>query len=239
MDTLLRETALIFLSLLLLAAPGFAQQDAARQDAARQSAARQDTLTISGAILESDSLQPLQGATVTNINSGQVQKTTDEGDFHIRVQPGDTLLIKRMAYRTVRYFVPKDLQASQYALVQLLQQEQARKATDIRAFPSQLQFEQSLLRTDPGRLSTRDAALDLHLERVTNDPTRMQQYIDDYMRYQQLYVLPEQGRPNNFINPERWRNFLRDWREGRFDEAGVEKLEGYPAELEDEDNKRD
>lgn len=234
MNTLLRETALIFLSLLLLASPGFAQQDDARQDAARQ-----DALTISGAILESDSLQPLQGATVTNINSGQVQQTTEAGDFQIRVQPGDTLLIKRMAYRTARYFVPKDLQASQYALVQLLQQEQARTATDIRAFPSQLQFEQSLLRTDPGKLTTRDAALDLHLERVTNDPTRMQQYIDDYMRYQQLYVLPEQGRPNNFINPERWRNFLRDWREGRFDEAGVEKLEGYPAELEDEDNERD
>ncbi|MBW3546254.1 MAG: hypothetical protein KY428_11765, partial [Bacteroidetes bacterium] len=160
-------------------------------------------------------------------------------DFKIRVRPGDTLLIEHMAYREARYFVPKDLQASQYALVQLLQQEQAHTATDIRSFPTQLQFEQSLLRTDPGKLTARDVALDLHLERVTNDPTRMQQYIDDYMRYQQLYVLPEQGRPNDFINPERWRNFLRDWREGRFDDAAVEKLEGYPAELEDDEEDQD
>lgn len=195
--------------------------------------AQQRGLYISGAIMEADSLAPLAGATVKNINTNEVLQADEEGSFRIQVNPGDTLQIEHMLYRTARYFVPENLKASRYALVQLLQREDRLEAENLREFPTQLQFEQTLMQVDPGNLTNKTTELDLHLEQVTNDPTNMQKYLDDYRRHQRLYVLPEEGAinhvPNDFINPDRWRNFVKDWREGRFTERGMEKLEGFPA----------
>ncbi len=216
MDALIRKTAFLFFLLLVTAYGAYAQQPG---------------LFISGTVLNADGLQPLAGTTIKNINSQQALQANEEGYFNIQVNPGDTLLIQHMTYRDARYFVPDSLQASQYALVQLLQQESAPAIGDIRAFPSQRQFEQSLMAVDPGNLTNRNADLDIHLEQVTNDPTKMQKYLDDYMRYQQLYILPDQGAPNNLINPDRWSNFIRDWREGRFTEEGMEKLQGFPEDV--------
>lgn len=221
MDTFIRKTAFLFILLLGVGLSGYAQSSG---------------LYISGSVLDADSLQSLPGATIKNISSQKALQTDEEGFFKIDVRPGDTLLIQHMTYSPTRYVVPIDLKASQYALVQLMQKENVMGATNIHAFPTQLQFEQTLLQIDPGNLTTKDANLEINLERVTNDPTNMQKYLDDHMRYQQMYVVPERVAPNNFLNPDRWRNFIRDWREGRLTEEGMEKLEGFPARAKDFDD---
>lgn len=221
MDTLYRKINILVLLLLALSLPAFSQQPG---------------LFISGAVLDANSLSPLPGATIKNTSSLDALQADQEGFFKIRVRPGDTLLIQHMTYQSTKYLVPVNLKASQYALVQLMERENIPVPADIRAFPTQLQFEQALINMDQPTLVERTNELDSNLERVTNDPTKMQQYIDDYMRYQQLYVLPERGAPNNFLNPDRWRSFIKDWREGRFDQQGMEKLDGFPARVKDFDD---
>lgn len=225
MNTIYRKIAFLIPFLLLSAFYGYSQQGAS-DDAG---------VDISGAVLDADSLVFLGGATVKNISSNKVQLADKEGLYSIHVMPGDTLLFQHMTYRPSFYVVPIDLDSPQYALVQLLQKETSPQTENMRGFPTQLQFEQALINMDPGNLYTQQAGLQVHLERVTNDPTKMQKYIDDVMRYRQLYVLPERGQQNDLLNPDRWRNFIKDWREGRFTQEGMEKLDGFPARVKDFD----
>ena len=222
MNIIYRKIAFIIPFFLLLAFSGLAQQ--------------RPGLRISGAVLDADSLVFLKGTTIKNISSNEVQLADAEGLYSMRVVPGDTLLFQHMTYRPAYYVVPLDLDSPQYALVQLLQKETAAQASNFKGFPSQLQFEQSVIQVDPGNLHEKKVDLELHLERVTNDPTKMQKYIDDVMRYRQLYVLPERGTRNDLLNPDRWRNFIKDWREGRFTQEGMEKLDGFPARVKDFDD---
>ncbi|WP_224997724.1 carboxypeptidase-like regulatory domain-containing protein [Cesiribacter sp. SM1] len=221
MNTIYRKTAFFIVLTLALALPGLAQQSG---------------LYISGAVLDADSLTPLSGATVKNISSLNALRADEDGFFNIRVRPGDTLLIQHMSYQPMKYLVPVDLKESQYALVQLLQRDPLGQNASVRPFPTQQQFDETILRMDQPNLVNRTNELDQNLEQVTNDPTNMQQYIDDYMRFQQLYVMPERSARNDFINPDRWRNFIRDWREGRFTQQGMEKLDGFPARVKDFDD---
>lgn len=201
---------------------------------------QQQGLYIYGAVLEADSLEPLAGATIKNINSNVALQADEEGNFKIEVSPGDTLQIVHMYFRPARYYVPAELEASRYALIQLLEREDDLQTDNLREFPTQMQFEQTLMQVDPGNLTNRTTELDLHLEQVTHDPTNMQQYLDDYRRHHRLYVLPQEGAinyaPNDLINPDRWRNFIRDWREGRFTEEAIERLEGFPGGIDNDDD---
>lgn len=221
MNTIYRKIAFLIVLALAFALPGQAQQAG---------------LYISGAVLDADSLTPLAGATVKNISSLDALQADEDGFFNIRVRPGDTLMIQHMTYQPMKYPVPLNLTESQYALVQLLQRDNMPQMATSKPFPTQQQFDETILRMDQPNLVNRTNELDQNLERVTNDPTRMQKYIDDHMRYQQLYVLPEKGVRNDLINPDRWRNFIQDWREGRFTQEGMEKLEGFPARVKDFDD---
>jgi hypothetical protein len=221
MNTIYRKIAFFIVLMLALSLPGLAQQPG---------------LYISGIILDADSLTPLSGATVKNISSLDALQADEDGFFNIRVRPGDTLMIQQMTYQPTRYLVPINLKESQYALVQLLQRDHMPQTASVRPFPTQQQFDETILRMNQPNLVNRTNELDQNLEKVTNDPTQMQQYIDDYMRFQQLYVLPERGARNDFLNPDRWRNFIRDWREGRFTQQGMEKLDGFPARVKDFDD---
>jgi hypothetical protein len=228
MITMTRKTAFfISILVLLLSLPVLGQTP-------------QGALYINGAILDADSLTPLAGATVKNINSGLDLQANEEGLFELRAMPGDTLLMEHMTHQSALYVLPQNVKGTSYAFVQLLQREQMMEPVTVFSFPSQQEFERALLQMDtPDALAENTAALDMQLQRLTHDPTRMQQYLDDHMRYQQLYVLPERGAPNNFLNPERWRNFIRDWREGRMDPEAVERLQGYPSEDATEQEIRD
>lgn len=220
MDTMTRKTAFFsYILALFLCLPALAQE-------------QQGRLYINGAIMDADSLKPLAGATVKNINSGQNLQADTEGLFQLRATPGDTLLIEHMTHQSAVYILPQRVQGSSFAFVQVLQREEMMEPVTVFSFPSQRQFERALLQLDTeDGLAENTTALDMQLDRLTNDPTRMQQYIDDYMRYQQLYVLPEErGAPNNFLHPERWRDFIRDWREGRMDPEAVDRLEGFPSD---------
>ena len=191
-------------------------------------ATAQDTKTIQGAVFKAGSLVGLNEVTIRNNRSNKVSKTDDSGIYSITAMPGDTLVFHQDDFQD-QYFVVPNSSLSSIGLMQGLPPIGLSLEESETRFPSQLQFEQSVLGKSSVDKYTSVNNLDSSLNNITNDPTNMQRYIDDYMRWQQMYVLPERGTTNNFINPERWRSFIKDWKNGEFTKEAVERLDGYPA----------
>lgn len=218
-----RKTTFLFLTILfLLFCPSiFAQQGP-------------NSIRLSGIVVEDAETNPIPNVTVKNISKGISILADSTGYFSLFAQGGDTILFEAMWYKPDFYVVPKGIEGSQFAVIEVLQKDAVvLDEVTIRAFPTQQQFERALLGIDPGNVADKTLALDSHLDEVTYDPTNMQQYIrtynENYRNRHFTYLIPGNSDPNNFLNPERWVNFIKDWQEGRFSEDGVEKLRGFPV----------
>lgn len=195
---------------------------------------------LSGMVTEGDFSGPVANATVKNI-SGKFSTMADStGFFTLSAMPGDTIMFEAMLYQPDIYIVPQGIGGSHFAVIEVLQKDALLlDEVTIRAFPSQEQFERAILEADPGNIADKTIMLDAHLERVTNDPANMQQYLltynRKYNRRQVTYLVPGVVQGNNFLNPQRWARFISDWREGRFDDDSREKLRGFPAQNQEEE----
>lgn len=219
----IRKTTLLFSVILfsLFSLPALAQQG-------------QKPLEFSGVVLEAEGRNPVPNVTVKNVSRKTSTLADSTGFFSLNALPGDTLLFDAMLYRPDIYVVPEGLEGGRFALIEVMQKDDAIMLDEVTvmAFPTQEQFERALLNIDPGNIADKTIRLDAQLEEVTSDPTNMQQYIRDanrrYAKWQMTYLIPEAVPGNNFLNPLRWRNFIRDWQEGRFNEESIEKLNGFP-----------
>ena len=220
---IIRNTTFLFsvIMFLLLSFSAFAQEN-------------QKPMQLSGVVLEAAETNPVPNVTVKNISRNISALADSTGFFSLPAHPGDTLLFEAMLYQPDTYVVPKGIRGSRFAVIEVLQKDDAivLQEVTVRAFPTQQQFEQALLEIDPGNVADKTIRLNMHMEEVTSDPTNMQQYIRDYnQRYakrQMTYLIPEAMPGNNFLNPLRWGNFIRDWREGRFNEESIEELRRFP-----------
>lgn len=207
-----------FLSLLLFLAvvPAQAQEPSNR-------------VQVSGVVVDEANTRALPHVTIKNKNASGDFLTDTTGYFSLMVAPGDTLLFEAMSYRPDQYVVPRDADGGHFAIVEVMQKDAVLlEEVTIRGFPTQQQFEQIFLRIDPDDLPENTERLRDHVAEATEDETNMQQYIMDYNKRQLVYWLSREGPPNDFLNPQRWAEFIRDWQEGRFTDNAVEKLEGFP-----------
>lgn len=188
-----------------------------------------------GVVVDRESMQGISRATIKNKTQNLSVMADSVGYFAVEVQPGDTLIFEAMSYANDFYVVPESFRGGNFAFIEALQKNAVLlEEVSILGFPSQQQFEAAFLAVDPGLVAEKAAALDEHLEEVAADKTNMQGYILEYNKNQMIYPLQafppnlHNPHPNNFLNPVRWANFIRDWREGRFSEEAVEKLNGFP-----------
>lgn len=207
----------IILFLLVALAPLRAQQSA-------------DTVRVSGVVVDQANTRALPYVTIKNKNAHGDFLTDTTGYFSIIASPGDTLLFEAMSYRPDQYVVPEGTGGGHFAIVEVMQKDAfLLEEVTIRGFPTQQQFEQMFLQIDSQELSENTNNLRRHVNEVVSDETNMQQYILEYNNRQMVYWLSREGPPNDFLNPERWVEFIRAWQDGRFTDNAVEKLEGFPA----------
>jgi hypothetical protein len=216
----------IFISLIIIFGSGLPANVLLAQQSPASS-----TVTLRGAVLRAGNKVPLSGVSIRNSRNSQTITSNSEGIFNMQVLPGDTLYMHQNNLTDEIYVVPSTIPGRSLALMQLLHSPVPTSEELTTSLPSQWQFERSLL----GETYHQNSQLDTHLSKVTADPTNMQRYIDDYMRWQQMYVLPEHGATNNFINPDRWRTFIKDWKNGKFTQESMEKLDGFPADVKNSD----
>ena len=198
-----------------------------------------EEVILSGVVIESAVSDPIPNVTIKNISRNTSTLADSTGFFSLAGMPGDTLLFEAMLYKTDYYVVPEGIGGSHFAVIETMEKDAVvLDEVTIRAFPTQQQFERALLEIDPGNMADKTLRLNAHVEEVTEDPTNMQQYLSTYNRKhiqrQITYRIPGLAPGNNFLNPERWRQFINDWQDGRFDEESIEKLEGFPAQETDD-----
>lgn len=195
-----------------------------------------DVVRVTGVVVDQADTRALPYVTIKNKNADGDFLTDTTGYFSLMAQPGDTLLFEAMSYRPDQYVVPRDADGGHFAIVEVMQKDAVLlEEITIRGFPTQQQFEQIFLRIDPDDLPENTERLRDHVSETVRDETNMQQYIFEYNNRQMVYWLSREGPPNDFLNPERWVEFVRAWQEGRFTDDAVEKLEGFPPPEDEND----
>ncbi|MCA6075483.1 carboxypeptidase-like regulatory domain-containing protein [Fulvivirga sedimenti] len=168
-------------------------------------------ILLTGVVMDADQQKALP---YVNIQlGGTVYGTASDsnGYFSIFINPGDTLRFTSIGYRPAYFVMPYEVSNKRYSLIQLMWQESI-LLPEVVVFPW------------PTLDHFKDAFLDAELPVTQDDIVRefqadvrqevkanqLTEYEADQQRYQRLYELNLIFPPNNFLNPMRWSNFIRD-----------------------------
>ncbi len=196
-----------------------------------------EPVALSGVVVDEADLTPIPNVTIKNSTQKSTALADSTGFFSLTAKPGDTLIFEAMLYSEEAYIVPESFSGGRFAVIEAMHKDKLLlEEVTVRSFPSQEQFERAFLSADPGNLTDKSVALNVHIDEVREDPTNMQQYILDYNNRYATYRITREAPANNFLNPARWAEFIRNWQEGRFSESAVNKLEGYPNQDDEELN---
>lgn len=184
--------------------------------------ARDSVVQLFGIVMTADSLDgiPAVSVTVKGTNRGTI--TNNHGVFSIAVLKGDRIEFSHVSYKSKTITVPKNLEGTQYSVVQLLVQDTVYlPATVIRQRPTKEQFERDFV-------NVKVAEDEMEIIRKNNTPA---------MRKVLLRTTPGDGReaaniqlnniyqkaryqgqipPMNIFNPAAWSEFIKAWKRGDF-----------------------
>lgn len=188
--------------LILLLAMGSAAQ------AQRQA---RSSVLLTGVVMDADQQQPLPYVNIRLGNTNYGTATDSNGHFTLFVNPGDSLEFSSIGYRDEVFVMPYDISNKQYSLIQLMWQETT-MLNEIVVFPWPTidQFKDAFLDTEPAvdeDQLVKEVSLRVQNESEMNE---MEVYEAEQMQHQKLYELNGIFPPNNFLNPMRWSNFVRD-----------------------------
>ena len=186
-------------------------------NAQAQRSARNSVL-LTGVVMDADQQLPLPYVNIRLGDTNYGTATDINGHFTLFVNPGDTLTFTSIGYRDEVFMMPYDVSNRQYSLIQLMWQETT-ILSEIVVFPWPTidQFKDAFLDTDPG--VTEDQLVREVQLRVKDEANmnQMEIYEAQQMQHQKLYELNGIFPPNNFLNPMRWSDFVRDVKKSKSD----------------------
>ncbi len=170
-------------------------------------------MLLTGVVMDADQQIPLPYVNIRLGNTNYGTASDSNGHFTLFVNPGDTLQFSFVGYRMAVFVMPTEVKSNQYSLIQLMRQE-AIMLSEIVVFPWPTidQFKDAFIDVDPGVPEdqlVREVQLRVQTEVRDNE---LDPYEAEQMQYQKLYELNGIFPPNNFLNPMRWSNFVRDVR---------------------------
>ncbi|MEO6229805.1 MAG: carboxypeptidase-like regulatory domain-containing protein [Ferruginibacter sp.] len=183
---------------------------------------KDSVVQLYGVVMTADSLQGIPSVSIAIKGTQRGTFTNDQGVFSIVALKGDVIEFTSVGYKPKLVTIPKDIEGSQYSILQLMVNDTVYlAATIIKAKPSREQFERDFLNT---------AVPDDQLEiaRKNNDESR---------RKLLMATLPTDGReaankyltqqatksyytgqipPMNIFNPFAWNEFIKSWKRGDY-----------------------
>ena len=166
---------------------------------------------LTGVVMDADAQKPLPYVNIQVQGTVYGTASDSNGYFSIFVNPGDTLRFSYIGYRTAYFVMPYNVEGNRYSLIQLLRQESI-LLSEVVVFPWPTldQFKNAFLDADVP--DDEDARINVVRQQVQQDAeeNQLNEYEADQMRYQRLYELNQIFPANNFLNPMRWSNFIRD-----------------------------
>ncbi len=166
---------------------------------------------LTGMVLDADTRSPMPYVGVQVKNTVYGTASDINGYFSIFISAGDTLTFSYIGYAEARFIMPAKLSQENYSLIQLMRQETILLSeVVIFPWPSVDNFKRAFLDTEPKR-NMDDLVREVQIR--TQEEVKAHQFSEyeaDQQRYQRLYELNHIFPPNNFLNPMRWNNFIRD-----------------------------
>ena len=188
----------------------------------------QDTspsVRISGIVINADSLDPVPFTSIRIKNTTRGTVSDNSGYFSIFAYELDTLVFSNVGYSESEFVVPPNLPMEIYGLVHaLIPDTLVLGEVVIFPWPSPEDFEEAFLSLEvKPNPTTRAAKAKRGLQKALDTQLAREKFYYDQMRYNRLYNLTGFIRPNNFLNPITWSNFIRDWKSGVY-QTDVEEI---------------
>lgn len=176
-----------------------------------------EAVRLTGIVLDADSREAVPYVNI-HIKGTQYGTSSDNsGYFSMFINPGDTLEFTSIGYKVATFVMPFRLGATSYSLVQLMVKETlVLKEVVVFPWPTLENFERAFLDTKVKESTTETLVKEvkLNISEMSEDAELTPEEAEQ-MRYQRLYELHGTMPPNNFLNPMRWTNFIRDLKKGK------------------------
>ncbi|MEP7141561.1 MAG: carboxypeptidase-like regulatory domain-containing protein [Ferruginibacter sp.] len=183
---------------------------------------KDSVVQLYGVVMTADSLKGIPSVSVTIKGTTRGTLTSEQGVFSIVALKGDLIEFSSVGYKPKLVTVPKNIEGSQYSILQLMVNDTVYlAATIIKSRPSREQFERDFINT----VVPDDQ---LEVARKNNDESK---------RRILMATLPRDGReaagrylsqqaaktyysgqipPMNIFNPFAWNEFIQAWKRGDF-----------------------
>lgn len=173
-----------------------------------------DAVRLTGIVLDAESRNEVPYVSIRIAGTQYGTSSDNTGYFSIFINPGDTLLFSSIGYQDAAFIMPYTVNAKTYSLVQVMRKESMLlEEVVVFPWPTLKNFERAFLDTKPKENPTESLIKEVKLSiDGTLDKSEQSEYYHEQMRYQHLYEITGQIPPNNFLNPMRWSNFIRDIR---------------------------
>lgn len=177
---------------------------------------------ISGIVVSVDSLEPVSFTTIIIKNTSRGTVTDNSGYFSFLANELDTVEFSNVGFKKATFVVPSNLPEENYGLVQVMEKDTVLlREIEILAFPTAEHFQRAVLEIKPKKnLEDRTIQAQNEIHQALEEEMAQNQFYYDQMRYSKLYNLTGIARPNNYLNPITWSNFIKDWKEGKFKGKG-------------------
>lgn len=178
-------------------------------------------IQLSGIIVSSDSLKPIQYAAIYNKNVKRGTLADAFGYFSTVVLPGDTLIFNRFGFYKSSYIVPDTLSEDRYSIIHVLQVDSINPVViTIYPWPSKEDFARAFLEMEPYDDALRRAQKMLSgsnlaylATTIENDATGSYSWQRN-QQFTKLYTIG-QSPINNLFNPVAWSQFVDAWKTGK------------------------
>jgi hypothetical protein len=187
-----------------------------------QAQQKETVVQLYGVVMTADSLEALDGVSVSVLGKGRGTITNYQGVFSIAVLKGDEIEFSYVGFKPKQIKIPVDMEGNEFSVIQLMVTDtNYLAATVIRPRPSRQQFERDFVNTE-----------------VPDDMYETaRQNIEEKKRLALMRSLPSDGKeavnyalrqtankatyygqvpPMNIMNPFAWSEFIKAWKRGDF-----------------------
>ena len=174
-------------------------------------------ITISGIVVNSDSLQAVPYSTITINNLLRGTFSDNSGHFSFIASPGDTLQFSSVGYKTHTYILPATLVGDHYSMIEVLVKDTILlEEIVIYSFPSAEEFSKRFLELNVPDQAERALTAKAEMKKILEEDIIFNKYPvydvnDGYTRIYNSGIIP----PNNLLNPIAWSNYIADIRKSR------------------------
>ena len=183
---------------------------------------RDSVVQLYGVVMTADSLVGIPAVSIVVQGQNRGTITNNQGVFSIVVLKGDVVEFTHVSYKTKIVSIPKNLEGTQYSVVQLMIADTVYlPATIIRPRPTAAQFARDFANTkvqdDDYEIARKNTSVAKRRALMQSTPTDGREASSIQLRNVATKAYyAGQNPPQNIFNPAAWMEFIEAWKRGDF-----------------------